>query len=163
ADLGSGQGDGAASGGHRRAGHAGVLLREGEPVAASVEREHQRAAPPVLPQGQRPARPQPAAPGGGRRRAERPASQDPGLRCPLPASPAWDPGPPPPRAGAGPATMDGVPDMRRRSPEPPAGPPEIQLKPGMANELLHELAPLLAEEGIDAGNIDVPDLGTLQQ
>ena len=24
--------------------------------------------------------------------------------------------------------MDGVPDMRRRSPEPPAGPPEIQLK-----------------------------------
>ena len=59
--------------------------------------------------------------------------------------------------------MDGVPDMRRRSPEPPAGPPEIQLKPGMANELLHELAPLLAEEGIDVGNIDVPDLDTLQQ
>ena len=59
--------------------------------------------------------------------------------------------------------MDGVPDMRRRSPEPPAGPPEIQLKPGMANELLHELAPLLAEEGIDAGNIDVADPDTLQQ
>ena len=57
--------------------------------------------------------------------------------------------------------MDGVPDMRRRSPEPPAGPPEIQLKPGMANELLHELAPLLAEEGIDAGNIDVADPDTL--
>jgi hypothetical protein len=32
----------------------------------------------------------------------------------------------------------------------------------MANELLHELAPLLAEEGIDVDNIDVPDLDTLQ-
>jgi hypothetical protein len=53
-------------------------------------------------------------------------------------------------------------DMRRRSPEPPPGPPQIQLKPGMAQELLGELAPLLAEEGIDVGNIDVPDLQTLQ-
>jgi len=59
--------------------------------------------------------------------------------------------------------MGGVPDMRRRSPEPPAGPPEIQLKPGMANELLHELAPLLAEEGIDVDNIDAADPDTLQQ
>ena len=59
--------------------------------------------------------------------------------------------------------MDGVPDMRRRSPEPPAGPPEIQLKPGMANELLQRPAPLLAEEGIDVGNIDVADPDTLQQ
>lgn len=33
----------------------------------------------------------------------------------------------------------------------------------MASELLHELAPLLAEEGIDVDNIDVPDLDTLQQ
>ena len=56
-----------------------------------------------------------------------------------------------------------MPDMRRRTPEPPAGAPEIQFKPGMANELLHELAPLLAEEGIDVNNIDVPDLDTLQQ
>ncbi|HTU08677.1 MAG TPA: hypothetical protein VMG13_24230 [Trebonia sp.] len=53
-------------------------------------------------------------------------------------------------------------DMRRRAPEPPPGPPQIQVKPGMAQELLRELAPLLAEEGIDAGNIDVPDLQTLQ-
>ena len=53
--------------------------------------------------------------------------------------------------------------MRRRSPEPPAGPPEIQLEPGMADELLHELAPLLAEEGIDVDNIDVADPDTLQQ
>ena len=54
-------------------------------------------------------------------------------------------------------------DMRRRSPEPPPGPPQIQLNPGMAQELLRELAPLLAEEGIDAGNIDVPDMETLQR
>jgi hypothetical protein len=57
-----------------------------------------------------------------------------------------------------------VPDMRRRTPEPPAGFPEIhQVKPSMASELLHELAPLLAEEGIDVDNIDVPDLDTLRQ
>jgi hypothetical protein len=54
-------------------------------------------------------------------------------------------------------------DMRRRSPEPPAGPPQIQLKPGMAQELLRELAPLLAEEGIDVDNIDVPDVQTLNR
>jgi len=53
-------------------------------------------------------------------------------------------------------------DMRRRTPEPPPRPPKIEIKPGMAQELLRELAPLLAEEGIDAGNIDVPDLQTLQ-
>lgn len=53
-------------------------------------------------------------------------------------------------------------DMRRRSPEPPPGPPQIQLKPGLAAETLRELAPLLAEEGIDVDNIDVPDLATLQ-
>ena len=53
-------------------------------------------------------------------------------------------------------------DMRRRSPEPPAGPPQVQFKPGMAKELLRELGPLLAEEGIDVNNIDVPDLATLQ-
>jgi hypothetical protein len=59
--------------------------------------------------------------------------------------------------------MTGMADMRRRTPEPPAGPPDIEFKPGMANELLHELAPLLAGEGIDVDNIDVPDLDTLQQ
>ena len=54
--------------------------------------------------------------------------------------------------------------MRRRTPEPPpAGPPDIQAKPGMADELLRELAPLLAEEGIDASNIGASDPGTLQQ
>lgn len=54
-------------------------------------------------------------------------------------------------------------DMRRRRPEPLPGPPDIQIKPGMAQELLRELAPLLAEEGIDVDNIDVPDLPTLQR
>jgi hypothetical protein len=56
-----------------------------------------------------------------------------------------------------------VTDMRRDTPEPPASPPEIRLKPGMAKELLRELAPLLAEEGIDVDRIDVPDLETLQR
>ena len=59
--------------------------------------------------------------------------------------------------------MSAVTDMRRRGPEPPPGPPEIQLKPGMAKEMLRELAPLLAEEGIDVDNIDVPDMETLQR
>jgi hypothetical protein len=53
-------------------------------------------------------------------------------------------------------------DMRRRSPEPPPGAPQIEFKPGIAKETLRELAPLLAEEGIDVDNIDVPDLDTLQ-
>ena len=51
--------------------------------------------------------------------------------------------------------------MRRRDPEPPPGPPRIEFKPGMANEMLRELAPLLAEEGIDINN--VPDMETLQR
>jgi hypothetical protein len=33
----------------------------------------------------------------------------------------------------------------------------------MADEMLRELAPLLAEEGIDVANIDVPDMQTLQR
>jgi len=53
-------------------------------------------------------------------------------------------------------------DMRRHSPEPPPGPPQIEIKPGLAQETLRELAPLLAKEGIDVDNIDVPDLATLQ-
>jgi hypothetical protein len=53
-------------------------------------------------------------------------------------------------------------DMRQRNPEPPPGAPQIQFKPGIAKEMLQKLAPLLAEEGIDVDNIDVPDLDTLQ-
>lgn len=55
-----------------------------------------------------------------------------------------------------------MPDMRRRAPEPPPGMPTIEHKPGLAADMLRELAPLLAEEGIDVDNIDVPDLETLQ-
>jgi hypothetical protein len=58
--------------------------------------------------------------------------------------------------------MGAVANMRRRTPEPPPGPPEVRFTPGLANETLHELAPLLAEEGIDLDDIDVPDLATLQ-
>jgi hypothetical protein len=47
-------------------------------------------------------------------------------------------------------------DMRRRSPEPPPGPPQIQFTPGLANETLRELAPLLAEEGIDVDTSTCP-------
>lgn len=53
-------------------------------------------------------------------------------------------------------------NMRRAGREPVAGPPRVVRKPGMADELLHELAPLLAEEGIDLDGGDIPDLATLQ-
>jgi hypothetical protein len=53
-------------------------------------------------------------------------------------------------------------DMRRRTPEPLPRPPKIEIKPGLAQDTLRELAPLLAEEGIDVDNIDVPDMATLQ-
>jgi hypothetical protein len=56
-----------------------------------------------------------------------------------------------------------VAQMRRRDPEPPPGPPRIEFKPGIANEMLRELAPLLAEEGIDVDNLDVTDMQTLQR
>lgn len=53
-------------------------------------------------------------------------------------------------------------DMRRRDREPRVGLPRIEHKPGMADEMLRELAPLLAEEGLDLSREDVPDLETLQ-
>lgn len=53
-------------------------------------------------------------------------------------------------------------DMRRRGPEPAAGLPRIEHKPGMADDMLRELAPLLAEEGIDLAGGDVPDMDALQ-
>ncbi len=49
ADLGSGQGAGAARRDRPRARHAGVLLRGAFTLAAADQREHQRAAAPVLP------------------------------------------------------------------------------------------------------------------
>jgi hypothetical protein len=59
--------------------------------------------------------------------------------------------------------MVAVAQMRRRDPEPPPGPPRIEFKPGMANETLRELAPLLAEEGIDVDDMQVADIQTLQR
>ena len=50
----------------------------------------------------------------------------------------------------GAARMSAIVDMRQRGPEPPWAGPEIEFKPGMAREMLRELAPLLAEEGIHA-------------
>jgi hypothetical protein len=58
--------------------------------------------------------------------------------------------------------MGGMADMRRRGPEPAAGLPRVEHKAGMADELLRELAPLLAEEGIDLSSDDAPDMETLQ-
>lgn len=56
-----------------------------------------------------------------------------------------------------------VADMFRSTPEPVAGPPRVEHRAGMADELLRELAPLLAEDGIDLDDPEgVPDLETLQ-
>lgn len=53
--------------------------------------------------------------------------------------------------------------LRRSSPEPPWGGPEIVHSPGMADDLLAELAPLLAEDGIDLSDPNaIPDMETLQ-
>ena len=58
--------------------------------------------------------------------------------------------------------MRGMADMRRRGPEPAAGLPRVEHTPGMADELMRELAPLLAEDGIDLSGDDLPDMPTLQ-
>jgi hypothetical protein len=60
------------------------------------------------------------------------------------------------------ARISTVANMRRSGPEPPPGMPEIQHRPGLATEILRELAPLLAEEGIDVDHIDAADVETLQ-
>ena len=54
-------------------------------------------------------------------------------------------------------------DLRRPGPQPPPQTPRVDLKPGLADQMLRELAPLLAEDGIDVHNIDAVDLDTLQQ
>jgi hypothetical protein len=54
-------------------------------------------------------------------------------------------------------------DLRRSEPEPPPGPPEIQFTPGVADELMQELAPFLAEDGIDVNNLEADDLETFQR
>ena len=52
-------------------------------------------------------------------------------------------------------------DLRRNTPEPPLGRPKIQMRPGMADEMMRELAPLLAEDGVDIN--DVSDIETLNR
>jgi hypothetical protein len=52
--------------------------------------------------------------------------------------------------------------MRRPAPEPAPGFPQIQRTPGLAQDMLREMAPFLAEEGIDVDNLDGTDLDTLQ-
>jgi hypothetical protein len=69
--------------------------------------------------------------------------------------------------------MGDVSDMRRRGPESPWAGPEIAYKPRMARDMLRELAPLLAEDGIHvnehgeisdvANDGEVFDLDTLQR
>lgn len=53
-------------------------------------------------------------------------------------------------------------DLKRSHPEPPAGPPRVQWKRGLADELMTELAPLLAEDGIDVNDLEATDMQTLQ-
>ena len=55
-----------------------------------------------------------------------------------------------------------MPDQRPDRLNLPPGPPRVEWKPGLADEMMRELAPLLAEEGVDVDDIDVPDLPTLQ-
>lgn len=55
--------------------------------------------------------------------------------------------------------------MRRTTPEPESTGLRVEHRPGMAAEMFRELAPLLAEEGIDVNCLDelgAPDLATLQ-
>ena len=65
---------------HRRfsveSGRRRLLLRSPKPLAAGLEREHQRPASPVLPEGQEPRRDHPGAPRRGRRKAQPPAAKD---------------------------------------------------------------------------------------
>jgi hypothetical protein len=57
-----------------------------------------------------------------------------------------------------------MPDSRRSFPEPPWGGPEIVHTPGMADDLMCEIAPLLAEDGIDLNDPDsIPDMNVLQR
>ncbi len=68
ADLGSGSGDGEARTICASTPVSGLLLRSSQPMAARYEREHERAAAPVLPEGHRPQPPRRRRTRGCRRR-----------------------------------------------------------------------------------------------
>lgn len=54
--------------------------------------------------------------------------------------------------------------IRRESPEPPWGGPEIRHTPGVADDLMREIAPMLAEDGINLDDPEsIPDIATLQR
>src|SRR4029450_11420369 len=76
-DLGSGCGAGPARPAADRHRPAGVLLRSAQPLAARHQREHQRAAAPVLPQGHRPQQAQRRRPHRRRHCPHQPTPQDP--------------------------------------------------------------------------------------
>ncbi|CAM5565169.1 hypothetical protein SCANM63S_00632 [Streptomyces canarius] len=61
---------------HRHHRHPGLLLRPGQPLTARLEREHQRPAAAVLPQGHRPVPPHPRGPGRRRHRTQQPPRQN---------------------------------------------------------------------------------------
>ena len=79
ADLGPGNGAEPACAAADRHRCAGLLLRSAQPVAARDEREHQRAAAAVLPEGHGPEHAQRDGPRGGGCGAQRQAAQDAGL------------------------------------------------------------------------------------
>ena len=82
ADLGSRQGACAAPADHHGDRHGRVLLRRALTVAARQQREHERAAARLLPEGHRPERPHRRGRRADRRRAQRPATQDARLAAP---------------------------------------------------------------------------------
>src|SRR4051812_25090787 len=79
ADLGSGSGNGPTRPAPDRGWRGGLLLRSPQSVAARHEREHQRAAAPVLSKGHRPQRAQRRGPGSRGDRPQQQAAKDPGL------------------------------------------------------------------------------------
>lgn len=55
-------------------------------------------------------------------------------------------------------------DTRRSTPEPPWNGPEIRHSPGVADDLMREIAPLLAEDGVYLDDPDnLPDTETMQR
>ena len=76
ADLGPGRRDGPARPAPRRHRPGRLLRRPALALAARHQREHQRPAPPVLPQGHRPGPPHPRRPGRRRQRPQHPPPQD---------------------------------------------------------------------------------------